>query len=114
MNSAWIYLVLGGIFEWGWPIGLKFGWTDEGLKLWPLVFAAVCIVVSGALLMLAQREIPVGTAYAVWTGIGAVGTFMLGIWLLGEPSNALRFVFLSFIVIGIVGLKLASGEAADQ
>ncbi len=105
---AWVYLVLAGIFEWGWPMGLKFGWTEEGLKALPLVFAGVCMLISGALLLLAQREIPVGTAYAVWTGIGAVGTFFLGIWLLGEPSTVMRYVFVGFIVVGIIGLKIAS------
>ncbi len=104
---AWIYLLLAGIAEWGWPMGLKFGWTDQGLKFWPLMLAVVSIVVSGAFLLMAQRVIPVGTAYAVWTGIGAVGTFFLGIWLLGEPANAIRFVSVGLIVAGIIGLKLA-------
>ena len=105
---AWIFLIIAGIFEWGWPIGLKFAWTDAGVKPLPLIFAVVTMAVSGGLLMLAQREIPMGTAYAVWTGIGAVGTFLLGIWLLGESANAARFVFVGFIVVGIIGLKLAS------
>ncbi len=108
---AWVYLILAGIAEWGWPMGLKFGWTAEGPKAGPLILAAVSIAVSGALLLLAQRDIPVGTAYAVWTGIGAVGTFFLGIWLLGEPSNLLRYVFVGFIVVGIIGLKVASGTS---
>lgn len=104
---AWIFLLLAGIAEWGWPMGLKFGWTDQGAKFWPLALAVASILVSGTFLLLAQRTIPVGTAYAVWTGIGAVGTFFLGIWLLGEPANALRFVSVGLIIAGIVGLKLA-------
>ncbi|MFC3229895.1 DMT family transporter [Marinibaculum pumilum] len=104
---AWIYLLLAGIAEWGWPMGLKFGWTDQGLKFWPLALAVVSIMVSGAFLFMAQRVIPVGTAYAVWTGIGAVGTFFLGVWLLGEPANAIRFVSVGLIVAGIIGLKMA-------
>ncbi|MBK8908135.1 MAG: multidrug efflux SMR transporter [Rhodospirillales bacterium] len=105
---AWVYLVLAGICEWGWPMGLKFGWSEHGVRAGPLIFAAVSMTLSGVLLLLAQRDIPVGTAYAVWTGIGAVGTFFLGIWLLGEASSLARYVFVGFIVVGILGLKLAS------
>jgi len=108
---AWIYLLAAGVAEWGWPIGLKLGWTDQGPRYGWLVLAIVSMAISGALLLLAQREIPVGTAYAVWTGIGAVGTFFLGILLLGEPSNLLRYVFVGFIVVGIIGLKFASGPS---
>ena len=108
----WIYLIVAGIFEWGWPIGLKFAWTENGFRPWPLVLAIVSMTLSGAFLLLAQRDIPMGTAYAVWTGIGAVGTFLLGIWLLGESSNIARFVFVGLIVVGIIGLKLASVKAA--
>jgi len=106
---AWIYLLIAGIMEWGWPMGLKYAWTEKGLQIVPAVFAIVSILASGFFLFLAQRELPVGTAYAVWVGIGAVGTFFLGILLLGEPTNLLRFVFLGFIIVGIVGLKLATG-----
>ncbi len=105
---AWTYLIIAGVLEWGWPIGLKLGWTDQGLRVFPLAIAIVCILASGSFLLLAQRDIPMGTAYAVWTGIGAVGTFILGILFLGEPAAVLRFVFVGFIVVGIVGLKLAS------
>ena len=104
----WIFLLIAGIMEWGWPMGLKFAWTDKGFQIWPAIFAVICILLSGFLLFLAQRDIPVGTAYAVWTGIGAVGTFVLGIIILGEPAQALRFVFLGFIIVGIVGLKLVT------
>ncbi len=74
--------------------------------------AIVSMTVSGIFLLLAQREIPVGTAYAVWTGIGAVGVFFLGIWFLGEATNLARYVFVGFIVVGIIGLKLAGSEPA--
>ncbi len=104
----WIYLLIAGIMEWGWPMGLKFAWTDKGISYVPAIFALVSILASGFFLFMAQRDIPVGTAYAVWTGIGAVGTFVLGIIILGEPTQALRFVFLGFIIFGIVGLKLVS------
>lgn len=107
---AWIYLALAGIFEWGWPVGLKLGWTEEGAHWGWIGFAAVAMVVSGTLLLIAQRSIPMGTAYAVWTGIGAVGTFLLGILLFGEAATLARFFFVGLIVAGILGLKLASGH----
>ena len=105
---AWIYLLIAGVMEWGWPMGLKFAVNEKGVQYVPAIFAIISILASGFFLFLAQREIPVGTAYAVWTGIGAVGTFVLGILILGEPAILLRFVFLGFIIIGIVGLKLVS------
>ena len=107
---AWVYLIIAGIMEWGWPIGLKFAWTEEGIRLWPAVLAIVSILASGFFLLLAQRTIPIGTAYAVWTGIGAVGTFLLGIAFLGEPATAARFVFVGFILVAILGLKLVSNH----
>jgi quaternary ammonium compound-resistance protein SugE len=105
---AWLYLVIAGIFEWGWPVGLKYAWTAEGFKIWPLVGAILSMVGSGSFLLLAQRTIPVGTAYAVWTGIGSVGAFFLGIWLFKEPAAMARFVCVGLIVAGILGLKLFS------
>lgn len=105
---AWLFLVIAGVFEWGWPIGLKCAWTAQGFKAWPLVGAIVSMVGSGSFLLLAQRDIPVGTAYAVWTGIGSVGAFFLGIWLFNEPAVAARFVCVGLIVAGILGLKLFS------
>ncbi|MDJ0949473.1 MAG: multidrug efflux SMR transporter [Alphaproteobacteria bacterium] len=105
---AWVYLILAGIFEWGWPVGLKFGWTEAGLKAGPLALAVISMAASGALLLLSLREIPIGTAYAVWTGIGAVGTFLLGILFFGDPSTLGRYVFVAFILVGIIGLKLVS------
>lgn len=105
---AWIYLLIAGVIEWGWPMGLKYAFTEKGIQYGWASFAVVSILASGFFLFLAQRVLPVGTAYAVWVGIGAVGTFFLGIWLLGEPTNLMRFVFLGFIIVGIVGLKFAS------
>lgn len=107
---AWVYLIIAGVFEWGWPVGLKYGMTDAGVRgIW-IGFAALCIVLSGALLLIAQRTIPMGTAYAVWTGIGAVGTFLLGIVLFHEPATLVRFFFLGLILVGILGLKFASAS----
>ncbi|MFO1163202.1 MAG: multidrug efflux SMR transporter [Reyranellaceae bacterium] len=104
---AWLYLVLAGVCEIGWPIGLKLGWTDQGARWGWILFAVVAMTVSGALLLWAQRFIPLGTAYAVWTGIGAVGAFVVGIVAFGDPASTLRMVSIGLIVAGIVGLKLA-------
>ena len=105
---AWIYLIMAGVLEWGWPIGLKLGVTDAGYSTLWLGFAGVTMFGSGALLLIAQRTIPMGTAYAIWTGIGAVGTFVMGILLFGEAATLARFFFIGLIVIGIVGLKMVS------
>jgi quaternary ammonium compound-resistance protein SugE len=104
---AWLYLVVAGLFEIGWPLGLKKGWTPDGIQVGWLLFAAVTMLVSGALLMMAQRAIPMGTAYAVWTGIGAVGAFVTGVLLFGDSASAMRIASIGLIVAGIVGLKLA-------
>lgn len=103
---AWTLLVLAGLFEVGWAIGLKY--TDGFTRLWPTVVTVVAMIVSLGLLGIAMKSLPVGTAYAVWVGVGAVGTAILGIVLLGEPANAGRLLSLGLIVAGIVGLKLSS------
>ena len=104
---AWLYLVLAGICEIGWPVGLKLGWTETGARPGWIIFAAVAMTASGALLLWAQRFIPMGTAYAVWTGIGAVGAFVVGIVAFGDQASAMRLISIGLIVAGIVGLKLA-------
>lgn len=103
---AWILLLLAGACEIGWPVGLKLGWSGQGIRWLWIVFAAVCITASGALLLLAQRDIPMGTAYAVWTGIGAVGAFLVGVWMFGDSGSVLRFASVGLIVLGVVGLKM--------
>ena len=105
---AWIYLVIAGFFEIGWAIGLKY--TDGFTRLWPSVWTAASMAVSVFLLAQAVREIPIGTGYAVWTGIGAVGTAVLGMILFGESREWLRLVCILLIVTGIVGLKVFSSE----
>jgi quaternary ammonium compound-resistance protein SugE len=107
---SWIYLIVAGFFEWGWPVGLKLGLADSGLRWTWIAFAAVCMALSGAFLLVAQKSIPIGTAYAVWTGIGAVGAFALGIAVFSEPANLARFFFVGLIIVGIVGLKLSSAH----
>jgi quaternary ammonium compound-resistance protein SugE len=102
---AWVWLVLAALFEVGWAIGLKY--SDGFTRLWPSVWTALSIVASMLLLGLAARTLPIGTAYAVWTGIGAAGTAALGMLWLGEPATAARIGCLALIVGGVVGLKLA-------
>ncbi|MGH8500992.1 MAG: quaternary ammonium compound efflux SMR transporter SugE [Gammaproteobacteria bacterium] len=106
---AWFYLVIAGLLEIGWAIGLKY--TDGFTRLWPSVWTALAMIASLFVLAQALRTIPVGTGYAVWTGIGAVGTAALGIILLAESTNAGRLLSIALIVAGIVGLKLTSGAA---
>jgi quaternary ammonium compound-resistance protein SugE len=102
----WLILVLAGFFEIGWAIGLKY--TDGFTRLWPTVGTVLAMAISVILLGVAMKSLPVGTAYAVWVGVGAVGTAILGIVLLGEPANAGRLLSLALIVAGIVGLKMAT------
>jgi quaternary ammonium compound-resistance protein SugE len=104
---AWIWLALAGFLEVGWAIGLKY--TDGFTRLLPSLLTAASMVASVALLGLALKTLPVGTGYAVWTGIGTVGTALLGIHLFGEPATAARLLCIGLIVSGILGLKLASG-----
>ena len=101
----WIILVVAGLFEVGWAIGLKY--TDGFSRLWPTVWTVLSMIVSLGLLGIAMKTLPVGTAYAIWVGVGAVGTVILGIVLLGEAANAGRMISVALIIAGIVGLKLA-------
>jgi quaternary ammonium compound-resistance protein SugE len=105
-TAAWLVLLLAGLFEVGWAIGLKY--TDGFTRLWPSVWTLVALLISMGLLGIAVRWLPVGTAYAVWVGVGAVGTVLLGIVLLQESANVARLASVSLIVVGIVGLKLAT------
>ncbi len=103
---AWVTLVVAGLLEVGWAIGLKY--TEGFTRLWPSVGTLLAMVVSMWLLGVAMKSLPVGTAYSVWVGVGAVGTVICGIVLLGEPVNAARLISLALIIAGIVGLKLAT------
>lgn len=106
---AWFYLIVAGFLEIGWAVFLK--QTDGFTKLWPSAIVIVLLIASLLLLSLALREIPIGTGYAVWTGIGAAGTAVVGMVLLGESREVLRIVCLGLIVAGVVGLKFAAGPA---
>ncbi|MGP1717551.1 MAG: quaternary ammonium compound efflux SMR transporter SugE [Methylophilus sp.] len=103
---TWLVLVVAGLFETAWAIGLKY--TDGFSRFWPSFWTIVAMVISVWLLGLSVKTLPVGTAYAIWVGIGAVGTVILGIWLFNEPVSPLRIISLLLIVAGIIGLKLAS------
>ena len=103
---SWVYLFVAGLFEIGWAIGLKY--TNGFTRLVPTVLTAISMAISLGLLGLALKSLPVGTAYAVWTGVGAVGTAILGNYLLNEPATVGRLVCIGLIVSGIVGLKVVS------
>lgn len=103
---AWIYLTIAGLFEVAWAIGLKY--TEGFSRFFPSLWTLASMAISFLFLSLALKMLPVGTAYAVWTGIGAVGTALLGIYLFGEPATALRLACIGLIVAGIVGLKLVT------
>jgi len=106
MGTAWSLLLLAGLFEIGWPLGLKLAQTP-GRTVPGVAIAVVCMAVSGWLLYLAQKSIPMGTAYAVWTGIGAAGTFLLGVVLHNDPASLARFLGVALILGGVITLKLA-------
>ena len=107
---AWIVLIVAGLFEIGWAVGLKY--TEGFTRMGPTVFTAISLIISMGLLGWSVRTLPLGTAYAVWTGIGAVGTAILGIVLFKEPATAARLTCIALIVAGIVGLKFFSGSQA--
>jgi quaternary ammonium compound-resistance protein SugE len=105
-HMNWVILVLAGVFEVGWAIGLKY--TVGFTRLWPSVGTVLAMIVSLWLLGVAMKDLPVGTAYSVWVGVGSIGTVILGIVLFGEPASAGRLISVALILAGIVGLKLAA------
>jgi quaternary ammonium compound-resistance protein SugE len=106
----WIVLFVAGLFEVAWAIGLKY--TEGFSKLWPSLFTIACMIISMGLLAYAVKHLPIGTAYAIWTGIGAVGTAILGIILFNESKELVRIFFIFLIVVGIIGLKIFSGQSS--
>jgi quaternary ammonium compound-resistance protein SugE len=105
---AWVVLVIAGLLEIGWAIGLKY--TAGFTRLWPTVGTVAAMVLSMGMLGIAVNSLPVGTAYAVWTGIGAIGTALLGLWLFDDPATAARLACIGMIAAGIVGLKLVTPD----
>lgn len=105
---AWVYLVVAGIFEIVWAISLKY--TAGFTRLWPSVVTVAGMAVSFYFLSMATKTLPIGTAYAVWTGIGAMGAVIIGMLFLNEPVTVPRVIFLLFILVGLIGLKLTSGQ----
>lgn len=103
----WLYLFIAGLFEMGWPLGFKLSQVQAEHKWQWIIIAVISMALSGFFLWFAQRNIPIGTAYAVWTGIGAVGTFFIGIVFFKDAASMMRMLSVLLIVIGIVGLKLA-------
>lgn len=103
---AWVYLVIAGFFEIAWAVGMKY--TDGFTRLWPSLWTALAMIVSVWCLAAALRTIPIGTGYAIWTGIGAAGTAAMGMLLFDESRDVLRLLSIGFIIAGIVGLKLSS------
>lgn len=103
---SWVYLILAGLFEIGWPVGLKMAQTP-GARLTGAAIAVAFMAASGFLLWLAQRDIPIGTAYAVWTGLGATGAFIIGVIYYGDPASIARFAGIALIISGVLTLKLA-------
>lgn len=103
---SWIYLLMAGALEIGWPVGLKIA-QNTGTRLTGIAIAVFFMAASGFFLWLAQKQIPIGTAYAVWTGIGGAGTFLVGIFFFGDPSSLMRYIGVALIVSGVVALKLA-------
>ncbi len=103
---AWIFLLLAGLFEIGWPFGLKMAQQSE-TRFSGIVVAVVFMTISGFLLWMAQKQIPIGTSYAIWTGIGAAGTFIVGVYFYGDAASIVRFLGVGLIIAGVVALKLA-------
>ena len=106
MNLSWIYLVVAGLFEIGWPLGMKMA-QNPGKSIIGIMVSVICMALSGIFLFLAQKQIPIGTAYAIWTGIGAAGTFLVGIYLYQDPATTFRILGAFMILSGVVVLKIA-------
>lgn len=106
MNLAWTYLLIAGVLEIGWPLGFKLSQTTS-YRIIFILMAVVCMALSGVFLWLAQRDIPIGTAYAVWTGIGAAGTFLIGVFVFNDSTSMMRVLSFLLIVTGAIGLRMS-------
>ena len=106
----WVYLLLAGAMEIGWPVGMRIS-QAPGYRAFGLILSVCCMVLSGVFLWQAQKTIPMGTAYAIWTGIGAAGAFAVGICFFGEPRSVARMISVMLIIVGMIGLKLSHRPA---
>jgi quaternary ammonium compound-resistance protein SugE len=107
MTFAWLYLIIAGLLEIGWPLGFKLSQTTSH-RITFILMAVVCMALSGLFLWLAQRDIPIGTAYAIWTGIGAAGTFLIGLIVFHDPASMMRILSFLLIVAGVIGLRISA------
>lgn len=103
---SWFYLIIAGLFEIGWPLGFKLASTYTKYNILFFAVSVISMALSGVFLYLAQKNIPIGTAYVIWTGVGAVGTLLIGIFFFGDSANFWRLFFITMIIIGIIGLKI--------
>lgn len=103
---SWFYLIIAGLFEMGWPLGFKLASTYERYNVIFFCVSVISMALSGVFLYLAQKTIPIGTAYVIWTGVGAVGTLLIGIFFFGDSANFWRIFFIGMIIVGIIGLKI--------
>ncbi|GAA0321198.1 DMT family transporter [Psychrobacter aestuarii] len=108
--NAWLILIIAGLFEIGWPVGYQLSAIPK-YRVVGWVMVVSCVLISGVLLWLAQKSIPIGTAYAVWTGIGAAGTFLVGVYFFNDTMSVMRFFGVAFIILGVITLKLAENGA---
>jgi quaternary ammonium compound-resistance protein SugE len=110
---GWLYLFLAGLMEVGWPVGFKYAQAPDGFRRTPALLAVISMIASFWLMVLAQRSIPIGTVYVVWTGIGSIGAVLAGIVLFREPATAARMFCITLILAGIVGLKWFETESTS-
>lgn len=103
---SWVYLIIAGIFEVGWPLGFKLASTYTKYSVVFIGVSVISMTLSGVFLYIAQKSIPIGTAYVIWTGVGAVGTLLIGIFFFGDSANFWRLFFITMIIIGVIGTKI--------
>jgi len=103
---SWVYLIIAGLFEVGWPLGFKLASTYTKYSILFIGLSVVSMTLSGVFLYIAQKSIPIGTAYVIWTGVGAVGTLLIGIFFFGDSANFWRLFFITMIIIGVIGTKI--------
>ena len=103
---SWVYLIIAGLFEIGWPLGFKLASTYTKYSVVFIGVSVISMTLSGVFLYIAQKSIPIGTAYVIWTGVGAVGTLLIGIFFFGDSANFWRLFFITMIIIGVIGIKI--------